>query len=145
MVKKLKAIPMSEGWSRCQSFDIYEQLIGGVRFLDFRIMDHDGDLWLHHNIVICVSLKDALTKVKTFISEFPTEIVGIYITNDGKTVDWRKCNDYINMFFKERLMFEHMKDMLIGKMIFDYYVIFSQVKDNLRVNGTFTKPWLTVL
>ena len=121
MEKKLKAIPMSEGWSRCQSHDIYQQLVGGIRFLDLRVMDHDGDIWLHHNVVVCITFKDALTMVKQFINEYPTEVVGIYITNDGKGVNWNKCNDHINSLFKERLIFEHMKDMLLGK---NYSVIY---------------------
>lgn len=114
MEKKLKSIPMIEGWSRCQKCDIYDQLMGGIRFLDLRLMDYEGDIWLHHNVVTCIRFKDVLTAVKRFITDYPTEIIGLYLDPDGKAIDWVRCNSYIQEEFKDRLMFEHMKDMLIG-------------------------------
>ena len=115
MQQKLKPIPMVEGWSRCQRLSIYDQLRAGIRFLDLRVMDHSGDVWLHHNLVVCIKFKDVLLQVQTFISEHPTEIVGLYLSADGKQVDWALCDNYVMEFFKERLVFEHQKEMLIGE------------------------------
>ena len=115
MQKKLKSVPMCEGWSRCQDTSVYEQLRGGVRFIDLRVMTYERDIWLHHNIVICARFKDVLLDVHRFIKEQPTEIVGIYMDSDGKPVDWALCDTYIQEVLKDRLIFERQKDMLISK------------------------------
>ena len=114
MEKKLKSIPMCEGWSRCQEESIYEQLLGGVRFLDLRVMTYEKDIWLHHNIVVCAKLRDAFADVQKFIKEFPTEIVGMFLTADGKSIDWALCDNIVMEFFRDRLIFEEQKNMLIG-------------------------------
>ena len=115
MADKLKPIPMVEGWSRCQKLSIQAQLYGGIRFFDFRVMTHDGDTWLHHNVVVCKRLRDVLQQIGDFIAENPTELIFIYLNSDGKAVDWAQCQGYIQDIFGDRLVMEHMRDMLIGK------------------------------
>ena len=120
MEKKLKQIPMCEGWSRCQELDIYQQLVAGVRFLDLRLMNHDNDIWLHHNVVVCIKFHNVLLDVQKFIKSNPSEVVGLYLTADGKPVDWALVDNHIQELLKDRLIFEHQKDMLIGRLMLTF-------------------------
>ena len=115
MSKKLEEIPMVEGWSRCQDLSIDSQLYGGVRLLDLRVITYDGDVWTHHQKVICVKFRDILETVRDFITENPSEIVFLYITNDGKNVDWMSVHSLLNEYLGSRLIPEHMRDMKIGR------------------------------
>ena len=116
--KKLKPIPLVEGWSRCQGYSIEQQLIGGIRFLDLRLMTHESDVWIHHNVIACVTLKSVLITVRDFISKHTSEIVCLYMTNDGKPLDWGLCHTYLQEYLGGRMIHEHLKDMLIGR----YYI-----------------------
>lgn len=80
-------------------------------------MDYEADIWLHHNVVICIKFKEALASVHKFITQYPSEIIGLYLTADGKEVDWLGVNACIQEVLKDRLIFEHMKDMLIGLLV----------------------------
>lgn len=120
MDHKLKQIPLVEGWSRCQKINIKQQLLAGVRFLDLRLMTDEKtkEIWLHHNVVACVTFKSVLEQVRDFIVEFPSEIVGIYMTNDGKSLDWGCVHSYISEYIGSKLIDETMKTMRIGKNYF---------------------------
>lgn len=91
-----------------------QQLHGGVRFLDLRLMTHKKEIWLHHNIVVCVKLREVLTVVRDFVKENPSEIVGLYLNNDGKPLDWGTAHSLINELLGHCLIPEHMKEMKIG-------------------------------
>ena len=104
-----------EGWSRCQKLGIDQQLYGGIRFLDLRLMNQGADIWCHHNLVICMKLKDVLESVRDFINDNKSEIVFLYLTNDGKHLEWPTVNALVNEYLSERLIFESQRDMLIGK------------------------------
>jgi hypothetical protein len=115
MHQKLRAVPMVEGWSRCQKLSIDQQLYGGIRFLDLRLMSRGADIWCHHNLVICVKFKDVLESVRDFINDNRSEIVFLYLTNDGKHLEWPTVNALINEYLGTRLVFESQRDMLIGE------------------------------
>jgi hypothetical protein len=106
---------MASGWAKCQELTLSAQLGGGIRFLDLRVMSDDkGEIWTHHNVMTCLNLKEILDIVKTFIVDHPTEIVGLFINNDSKHIDWSVCTGIINEYLGERLIHEHMREMLIG-------------------------------
>ena len=115
MHRKLRAVPMVEGWSRCQKLSIDLQLYGGIRFLDLRLMNDGADIWCHHNLVTCVKLRKVLECVRDFINENKSEIVFLYMTNDGKNLEWPTVNAHVNEYLSGRLIMEHQRDMLIGK------------------------------
>jgi hypothetical protein len=117
MQQKLRRIPMSEGWSRCQKLSVEAQLYGGIRFFDFRVMTHGDQVWLHHNVVICRQLLDVFRHIKEFVTENPSEIVFIHLDRDGKNVSWGQVHEFIHECFGDNLIMEHMKDMLIGQCI----------------------------
>ena len=94
--KKLAPIPLTTGWTKCQEYAIADQLAGGIRFFDLRVMNNpdkkDGPLMLHHNVVVFVTLVEVLEAIRDFVRQNTTEVVGIYITNDGQELDERKLN-----------------------------------------------------
>ena len=80
--------------------------------------------------VICVKLKDVLESIRDFINENKSEIVLLYMTNDGKPLEWAGVNVLVNEYLKDRLIFEHQRDMLIGYIL--AYVQFSQNQCSLK-------------
>lgn len=116
--KRLRRVPCVEGWSRCQKVDTYRQLLAGIRFLDFRVVSVGNEIWTHADFVRCVRLREILTRVRDFVSDHPTEIVVLHISKDDrKSIDWNACHSLIHEFFKDRLIPEHMRDLLIGDLI----------------------------
>lgn len=113
--KNLRKLPLLEGWSRCQDMSVDEQLDAGVRFLDLRVMDHGDDVWLHHNVIVCVTLSEVLASVARFIEAHQTEVVFLNLSSDGKEVNWEKCDNIIQEHLKDKLIPESMKDKPIGK------------------------------
>ena len=73
-------------WSRCQGSDIHEQLKDGVRYLDLRVCEHDGDLWLCHGQV-SVTVDTALRQVHRFLERLGTEEVVILHFNSFYSMD----------------------------------------------------------
>jgi len=68
----------------CQTHTITEQLHGGVRYLDLRICDDskDGNVYISHTYISTLTLSNALQEIKTFLDEFPSEIIIISISQD---------------------------------------------------------------
>ncbi len=114
--KKLKPVPLVTGWSECQNLSFSAQLQGGIRFFDLRVMKHsDKEIWLHHNVVVCVKLREVLEVVRDFITDYPSEIVFLYLNPDGKTVDWSLVRSYFSEYLNDRMVMEHMLSMRISK------------------------------
>ena len=115
--KHLRSVPMVEGWSKCQKVDIMAQLVGGIRFFDLRLMSDTKtkEVWTHHNVVQCVKFRDVLRSVSDFVKQYPTEIVSLHLTNDGKDLDWSQVRTFINEYISPpRIIPEYMRDMILG-------------------------------
>ncbi len=119
MDRKLSPVPMVEGWSRCQGLSVEQQLMGGIRFLDFRLMTdpEDKEVWLHHNLVACEKFRYVLDSIQDFVSEHPSEIVCMHLTSDGKQLDWKSVNSLINEYLGPRICPADMREMTIGNKI----------------------------
>lgn len=61
-------------WSKAQGYNIYTQLMGGIRYLDLRLSNRNGDIWLSHSLY-SVPIQDVLNDVKRFIASNPKEII----------------------------------------------------------------------
>ncbi|TSK20117.1 hypothetical protein Baya_1665 [Bagarius yarrelli] len=62
--------------AECQAWSLKDQLKAGIRYLDFRVFASENTLYLMHGIVYQHStFTDALTTLKAFLSEFPSETV----------------------------------------------------------------------
>ncbi|CAH1784718.1 unnamed protein product [Owenia fusiformis] len=111
-----KCLPLVEGWSQCQNLSITEQLNAGIRFLDLRIMSHENDVWCHHNIIRCVTLKEVVEDVKQFVDLHPSEIVGLHIVNDGKALAWSKTNDIIRNILGSKIVHPDNMGKTLGEI-----------------------------
>jgi 1-phosphatidylinositol phosphodiesterase len=70
--------------SQCQSWNIYNQLRAGIRYLDLRIDIRSDYLALGHGSVQFMALRDALKDVSRFLNENPREFVILaYQKNNG--------------------------------------------------------------
>ena len=73
-------------YARQQSLSIYDQLCAGIRLLDFRLHVEDEEespnVFLSHSFDTHYTLADALNEVASFLAEYPTEFVIIYIRID---------------------------------------------------------------
>src|SRR6218665_1273821 len=78
-------------------------------------MTFENEVWTYAEQVRGVKLRDVLTRVRDFLSDNPTEIVIVHVTNDRKSVDWTACHVIIQELFRDRLIPEHMKDLTIGE------------------------------
>jgi hypothetical protein len=90
------AVSPSESWSgvvgwlyaRTQELSIYNQLLQGIRFLDFRIsvtfdaFDRSNTIDLTHTFHSNTSFLTGLREVKRFLDEYPTEVVFVYVRVD---------------------------------------------------------------
>ena len=61
--------------SQCQSWSIFDQLQAGIKFLDLRINTDGSTLSIGHGPFTFSSLFTALSDVKRFLDENPTEFV----------------------------------------------------------------------
>ena len=54
--KKTTILPLERAWSRCQVLSIAEQLMGGIRFLDLKILydQKSSDVWVYSSDVLCI-------------------------------------------------------------------------------------------
>lgn len=81
--------------SKAQSQNIYEQLKAGVRFIDVRISDIDGEFYNCHG-VISDRFENNLLLILKFLDENPGEFIIfsiLYYYQDTKT--WDKMCDYM--------------------------------------------------
>lgn len=60
--------------SKCQFHSIYQQLIYGIRYFDFRISEKNGRFYLGHGLV-SESFDEALHEIKQFTLKHPKEVV----------------------------------------------------------------------
>ena len=119
MERKLKPIPMVEGWSRCQSLGVEQQLMGGIRFLDFRLLTDptDKEVWLHHNMVTCEKFRYILDTIQDFVTEYPSEMVCMFLSKDGKHLDWGTVNALLTEYLGQRICPPDMREMAIGNSL----------------------------
>ncbi len=79
-------------FSRCQDFDITEQLEKGFRYLDIRLDADSGEMKLVHGFVSCrkglmpwsgsLMLDDVLEQCYAFLKKYPTEFIVFAVKHD---------------------------------------------------------------
>ena len=70
----LRTFVIASDWFQTQDFSFYEQLMHGVRYIDVRVAEMDGEFVLIH-MFKCVNMREALLDVRRFLQEHPTEVV----------------------------------------------------------------------
>lgn len=61
-------------WSKAQGYNIYSQLMGGIRYFDLRLSNRNGKIWTSHSLY-SVPVDKVLDDVKKFITSNPREII----------------------------------------------------------------------
>ncbi len=71
-------------WARTQQFSIYDQLKGGIRYLDIRVNNdkHDGKVYCSHTFP-SIPFQDVINDISRFILENPSEVVVFAVQGDG--------------------------------------------------------------
>ena len=72
---------MINAWSICQEFDIYTQLMIGVRYLDFRLITIDEVVYIAHRFR-GRPFKFCLEDIQRFLQNHPSEVVVIRIDHN---------------------------------------------------------------
>ncbi|MCX7124887.1 MAG: phosphatidylinositol-specific phospholipase C domain-containing protein [Gammaproteobacteria bacterium] len=69
------------GWSKTQPYSVFDQLNGGIRYLDLRVdLDQDGHFYLNHAL-LSARLYDVLEQIKAFAQAHPSEIIFVDINH----------------------------------------------------------------
>jgi len=69
-------------FAKTQQFSIYQQLVGGIRWLDIRVRFDGSELWTAHSF-LAVRFQTVLNDIKRFIDENPSEIIMMWLQKDG--------------------------------------------------------------
>ncbi len=66
----------SSSFSKCQTYDLKEQLNMGARYLDFRFVYRNNTLTMFHGYDnLQMTMEDALSEIKQFLEENPSEMI----------------------------------------------------------------------
>ena len=70
-------------WAQTQTFTIYEQLKGGIRYLDIRVSNekHDGKVYCSHKF-FTIPFQEVVNDISRFIHENPSEVVVLSVEDD---------------------------------------------------------------
>lgn len=78
---------------RCQTMNLFDQLIGGVRLLDLRLKAKKGTIYLNHGGFTSITINEAFNEIKEFLDATRQELVFIYM---GEFEDFKE-SDYLNL------------------------------------------------
>ena len=108
-IKSLKAIPQSHNtgsvaplfcymWSmwpfaQCQNLSISAQLEMGIRAFDLRLTMFEDTCFISHTFLSSYTLSSVLQDIYTFLEQYPTECVFVFMKEDWKTCTWTS-DDY---------------------------------------------------
>ena len=93
---------LAASWAKTQDLNLNRQLLDGIRYLDLRIDEHEGELVLIHGLVSC-PLKPELLGVRDFARKHPREPVIL----DIQDMPPRSAHDELDGLFIE-LFSEHL-------------------------------------
>ena len=98
-------------FGRCQRTGIKEQLNMGVRFLDVRLKNDNGNFKCYHGIVYCFcSFQQVMEEASAFLKAHPSETIIMSVQNEGeRSADfesafvsrWLDSAQYKDLFFTE--------------------------------------------
>ena len=71
-------------WARAQQFSIYDQLVGGIRYLDIRVNNDlkDGKVYCSHTF-LTFPFAEVVNDVNSFIRANPSEVIFFAVQGDG--------------------------------------------------------------
>ncbi len=81
------ATSMMARWARNQAFDIATQLAAGIRYLDLRVAEMNGEYWTVHSM-LGTRLANMLREVAQFLAAHPKEVVILDFNHFYSITDW---------------------------------------------------------
>lgn len=88
-------------WTINQQYNIYNQLLSGVRQLDLRLAFLDDEFWIAHTF-ISVKLTDVLEQIVKFMIDYPNEIIIINFSREWEnrnTMTKRRSDQALSIIF----------------------------------------------
>ncbi len=95
--------------SKAQADDVYAQLNAGVRYIDARITNIDGNFYTSHGLVSGL-LEKSLVQILKFLDENPGEYIIFHIVHFYKgNSDWEELNNYIaGIRYQNKNLFDYV-------------------------------------
>lgn len=95
--------------SKAQADDVYAQLNAGVRYVDARITNIDGNFYTSHGLVSGL-LEKSLLQILKFLDENPGEYIIFHIVHFYKgNSDWEELNNYIaGVRYQDKNLFDYV-------------------------------------
>ena len=95
------AVGIVANWAKTVSDNCYDQMNAGIRYLDLRVREHEGDLILLHTLV-GARFEDCLSQVQLFMDENPKEIVFLEATHTPGGEFNNRMLDLFDQYFGNR-------------------------------------------
>ena len=93
---------VAASWAKTQDKDLGQQLLDGIRYLDLRIDEYEGELVLIHGLVSC-PLKAELLGVRDFAKKHPKEPVVLDIQDMPPPGAYEELDELLLELFSEHL------------------------------------------
>ena len=109
-------------WSICQTLTIYQQLMIGIRYLDFRVITIDNKVLIAHRFK-GGQFKQYLQEIQTFLDEYPTEVIIIRVDHNrtGGKCDGQLVNEVLKEYLDEYLVKTDDTDLRISNINQSWY------------------------
>ncbi|KAK4883082.1 hypothetical protein RN001_006401 [Aquatica leii] len=72
-------IPLITKYLLTQEYDLWGQLVSGIRYLDIRVGLYQEQAWINHGVFQCTKMKTEFQKLAKFLSLSPKEIVILHM------------------------------------------------------------------
>eukprot|EP01083_Nonionella_stella_P292878 996113_1 len=108
-------------WSRCQTLTVYEQLMLGIRYLDFRVITVENEVYIAHRFKGC-KFDQCLADIKQFLCLYPTEVILVRL--DHNTTGGHCDNAVLNALLKK-----HMDEFIVKGKEFANIPTISELTD----------------
>ncbi|MFW5427375.1 MAG: phosphatidylinositol-specific phospholipase C domain-containing protein [Methylophagaceae bacterium] len=106
-------------WAQTQQLTIYEQLMGGVRYLDIRIGTSDNEIYCYHGHFPTVLFGTVLNDIKKFLKvagKNEVVLLAVRIATGQKIANWTDVDNAVNTKLKDRLIAQSMVNSTVGEM-----------------------------
>jgi len=73
---------------KCQTLSMQEQLLGGIRYFDIRLVLENGEFQVHHmSVAQNVTFSEVQKTVSDFLTKYPSEFLYMRVKHEGGTLD----------------------------------------------------------
>jgi hypothetical protein len=111
-----------KSWATAQSGDVYQQLTGGIRFLDLRMVhDPQTNSWRTDHMLMGDTADKIADDIARFMKQFTSEILVVQVSHYAGVVDKSQLDDLADIFIGklDGMLLERRNDLqiTIGEMV----------------------------